>query len=87
MTAYFHVSKTPKNFDAIMIRVLQYFCPPSVNGDILKQLIYEAINLLTEKGAEVSTVIFCGTSKNISMAEKLGRNTRKLETSFPIQVK
>ena len=49
----------------------------------MKQLIYEAINLLIEKGAEVSAVIFDGASKNISMAEKLGCNIKKLETSFP----
>ena len=49
----------------------------------MKQFIYEAINLLTEKGAEVSTVIFHGASKNISMAEKLGCNIKKLEVSFP----
>ena len=46
-------------------------------------MIYEAINLLTEKWAEVSAVIFDGASKNISMAEKLGCNNKKLETSFP----
>ena len=49
----------------------------------MKQLIYEAINLLTEKGAEVSAVIFDDASKNISVAEKLRCNIKKLETSFP----
>ena len=62
---------------------IAYFLTNNLNGDILKQLIYEAINLLIEKGTEVSGVIFYGTSKNISMAEKLGCNIRKLETSFP----
>ena len=62
---------------------IAYFLTNNLNGDILKQLIYEAINLLTEKGAEVSAVIFDGASKNISMAEKLGCNIKRLETSFP----
>ena len=39
--------------------------------------------MLTEKGAEVSAVIFDGASKNISMAEQLGCNIKRLETSFP----
>ena len=62
---------------------IAYFLTNNLNRKILKQLIYEAINLLTGKGAEVSAVIFDGASKNISMAEKLGCNIKKLETSFP----
>ena len=55
----------------------------NVNGDILKQLIFEAINLLTEKGAAVSAVIFDGVSKNSSTAEKLGCNSKNLEAFCP----
>ena len=62
---------------------IAYFLTNNVNGEILKLLIYEVINLLTEKRAEVSAVIFDGASKNISMAEKLGCNIKKLESSFP----
>ena len=49
---------------------IAYFLTKFLNGDILEQLIYEAINLLTEEVADVSIVIFDGASKNISMAEK-----------------
>ena len=35
-----------------------YFLTNNLNGDILKQLIFEAINLLTEKGANICAVIF-----------------------------
>ena len=49
---------------------IAYFLTTFLNGDILKQLIYEAINLLTEEVAEVSIVTFDGASKSMSMAEK-----------------
>ena len=48
---------------------IAYFLTKNLTGEILKQLIYEAINL-TEKGAKVSAVIFDGASRNICMAEK-----------------
>ncbi len=34
-----------------------YFLTSKLNADILKQLIYEAINLLTEKGENVYAII------------------------------
>ena len=64
---------------------ITYLLMNNVNGDNLKQSICEAINLLTEKGAEVSASIFDGSSKNSSTAEKLGRNIKKLETVCPHQ--
>ena len=59
-----------------------YFLTNSVNADILQHIIFEAINLLTEKGAEVHAVIFDGAPKNISMAKKLGCNIEKLDGTF-----
>ena len=35
---FFEIVKLKKNLDAIMIRVLQYFCSSSVHGKIHKQL-------------------------------------------------
>ena len=53
-----------------------------MNADILQHIIFEAINLLTEKGAEVHAVIFDGAPKNISMENKLGCNIEKLDGTF-----
>eukprot|EP00794_Sanderia_malayensis_P011743 gene11743-12964_t len=80
-----------KNALVIMVSGLQtpwyvpiaYFLTNSINGDIQKQLIYEAISLLTEKGAKIHAVIFDGASKNITMAAKLGCDVSKLEFKFP----
>ena len=61
---------------------IAYFLTHRVNGDILKQLIIEAINKLTEKGAEVHALVFDGASENLAMATKLGCNVKELDGSF-----
>ena len=61
---------------------IAYFLTHRVNGDILKQLIIEAINKLTEKGAEVHALVFDGASENLAMATKLGCNVKELDGPF-----
>ena len=61
---------------------IAYFLTHRVNGDILKQLIMEAINKLTEKEAEVHAIVFDGASENLAMATKLGCNVKELDGSF-----
>ena len=61
---------------------IAYFLTHRVNGDILKQLIIEAINKLTENGAEVNALVYDGASENLTMATKLGCNVKELDGSF-----
>ena len=61
---------------------IAYFLTHGVNEDILKQLTIEAINKLTEKGAEVQALVFDGASENLAMATKLGCNAKELDGSF-----
>ena len=62
---------------------IAYFLTNALDGDILARIITEAITMVTQKGAEVHAVIFDGAPKNITMAEKLGANIKKLDGSFP----
>ena len=62
---------------------LAYFLTDKLNANVLCQLITESIEILTEVGANVHAIVFDGAPKNISMAEKLGCNVKKLEYFFP----
>ena len=59
-----------------------YFLTNALNGDILKQLLIEAIKKLSERGANVLALVFDGAPKNLGMAEKLGCDIRNLDGSF-----
>ncbi len=61
---------------------IAYFLTHSLNGDILKQIIIEAIKKLTEIGADVHGIVFDGAPKNFGMADKLGCNIKNLNGSF-----
>ena len=61
-----------------------YLLTNNLNANILKQLISEAINVLTERGAKVHAVIFDGALKNVSMAEKLGCDIKHLSSSIHV---
>ena len=51
---------------------IAYSLTNSTNTDIQAQIIRELINFLTESHLDVHAVIFDGTSKNLTTAEKLG---------------
>ena len=59
-----------------------YFLTNALNGDILKQLLIEAIKKLSKRGANVLALLFDGAPKNLGMAEKLGCDIRNLGGSF-----
>ena len=59
-----------------------YFVTHSLTGDILKQLILEAITKISEKGAYVHAIVFDGAPENLSMAAKLGCSIKELDGSF-----
>ena len=62
---------------------LAYFLTDKLNSDILHQLIIESIKMLCEVGAEVHAIVFDGAPKNITVADKLGCNIKRLDGSFP----
>ena len=59
-----------------------YFLTNSPNGEVLKQLVFEAINKLTEIGAEVHAVVFDGAPKKLIMAAKFRCNIKNLDGAF-----
>ena len=59
-----------------------YFLTNSPNGGVLKQLVFEAINRLTEIEAVVHAVVFYGAPKNLSMTAKFGCNIKNLHGAF-----
>ena len=59
-----------------------YFLTNALNGDILKQLLIEAIKKLSERGANVLALVFDGAPKNLGMAEKLGCDIKNFDGSF-----
>ena len=59
-----------------------YFLTHSLNGDILKELILEAIKKISEEGAYVHAIVFDGAPENLSMAAKLGCSIKELDGSF-----
>ena len=61
---------------------ITYFLTNCLNGEILKQLVFETIKKLTEKGADVHAVVFYGAPKNLAMATKFGCNKKDLDGSF-----
>ena len=61
---------------------IAYSLTHSLNGEILKQIIIEAIRKLTDIGADVHGIIFDGAPKNFGVAEKLGCNLKNLDGSF-----
>ena len=63
---------------------IAYFLTNNLNGDILKQLIYEAINLLTEKGARYLQSFLMVPQRILAWLKNLGVTLRSLKHPFPI---
>ena len=51
---------------------IAYFLTTSINADIQAQIIRESVQFLTESSLEVHAVVFDGTSKNLTTADRLG---------------
>ena len=61
---------------------IAYFLTNCLDGDILKQLLLEAISKVSEKGGDVHGVVFDGAPKNLAMAQKLGCDIANFDGSF-----
>ena len=62
---------------------IAYFLTNSINADIQAQIIWESIQFLTESYLDVHAVIFDGTSKNLTTADRLGcKISSKFDGSF-----
>ena len=52
--------------------LITYFLTTSINAGIQGQIIHESVQFLAESSLEVHAVVFDGTSKNLTTADRLG---------------
>ena len=60
-----------------------YFLVKGLSSKTQTQIIRESLNLLTDAGLDVHTVVFHGCSKNIATVRRLGCIVGAFDGSFP----